>query len=348
MSFNTIAQAITPPATLQCAALDLYFTSAGGAVLVSVGPLDDAGLPGPAIAQRRIEAAGIVLGGAATRVTWDAPALLQAGTGYAISVAAADTETALAVAQVNELNLAGGGYITAPPAAIGALHHINPAGQVTRHATRALRFDILAANYTANSKTVTLGTQAVENATTLMVNSGAEQPAADARVRYAVELLGAGGAVLRTLAVDAGQPVQLEAPHTGEVRVRATLSVGVNGLGLGLGPVLEPGTLLAVGSLLADGTYVTPAIATAGGSDLRVIFEGSIPAGAAVAVHMQEVGGSDWVPVPYASSSPQTAGAIELTHRLADVTASALRLRLTLSGTATARPQVRNLRAVIL
>jgi hypothetical protein len=103
-----------------------------------------------------------------------------------------------------------------------------------------------------------------------------------------------------------------------------------------------------VGSLLQSGTYISPVIATAGGTELRVIFEGTIPAGAAVAVHAQLAGSEAWTVVPYLSSSPQTAGTIELTHRLQGMSAASLRLRLTLTGTTTARPLVDNLRAVVL
>ena len=343
MSYSTLIQITTPQAAQQCAALDLYFTAAGGPVIVTLGPLDDAGLPAPAQAQQRLEMGQIKTDGTATRVLLAAPVLLQARTSYAICVSAADTTTALAVAQVGEAGIAGG-WITAPAADVGQLLEVNASGIVTRHSNRMLRFDMLAVQYTASSKTVTLGTQAVDRATMLLVNAGAQQPDAGARIGYAIALLDGSGAVARSIAADSGQPVRLDTPHTGDVTVKATLRVGSSGLG----PVLEPAPALAVGSLLDSGDYITPVIATAGGTDLRVIFEGDIPPGAAVAVHAQIAGSSAWQIVPFASSSPQTAGIIEMTHRLQGVNGTGLRLRLTLTGTSTARPKVHNLRAAIL
>ena len=65
-------------------------------------------------------------------------------------------------------------------------------------------------------------------------------------------------------------------------------------------------------------------------------------------VHAQAEGSSDWAEVPYLQSSPQTAGTLEITYELASFAATRLRLRLTLTGSHKARPEVRNLRAVVL
>ena len=344
MSYSTITQIITPARAQQCAALDLYFTASGGPALVVLAALDDAGLPGLALREQRVESAQTKTNGTATRVTWPALVQLQAGTSYALCVSAADTDTALAVAQVGDARQDGTGWVTAAPAEVGQLLEINASGIVTRHANRVLRFDLHEAQYPLKVKTVEVGAQEVANATLLLINAGAEQPDPTARISYAIELLGAGGAVQRVIEADAGQPVRLDEPYTGTVRVKATMRVGDSGMGA----VLAPATILAVGSLLQSGTYISPVIATAGGTELRVMFEGTIPAGAAVAVHAQLAGSEAWTVVPYLSSSPQTAGTIELTHRLQDMSAASLRLRLTLTGNTTARPLVDNLRAVVL
>ncbi|WP_046985744.1 hypothetical protein [Delftia acidovorans] len=343
MSSSTIVQTITPAAALQCAGLDLHFAAVGGPVIVVLSELDDAGMPGLAAVVQRLEPAQINTAGQATRVTWPAPVLMRAKTGYAICISAADTQTALEVAQVGEASQ-GGGWVTAAQAEVGQMLEINASGIVTRHANRMLRFELLAVQYTASTKTVTLGTQAVVNATSLMLNAGTSQPEPTARISYALELLDAAGALQQSIEADVGQPVKLAGAHTGSVRVRATLRVGDNGLGA----VLDAAPLLLVGSLLNAGTYITPSIASAGGTDLRVVFVGDIPAGAAVAVHAQLAASQQWQEVPYLSSSPQTAGSIELTHRLQGINTTSLRLRLTLTGTTTARPKVRDLRAVIL
>ena len=343
MSYNSISQKFTPATSLQCAAVELFFVEAGGDVIVSLGELDESGLPGLAWVQKRVAQAEIQTGGVATRVVWDAPALLAANTAYAITVSAADTVTSLMVGQVGEQSQ-GGGWVTAAQAAIGELISVNPSGIATSYSTRMLQFDLLAVSYTEQQRTVVVGAQAVVNATALMVNAGAAQPEGGARITYRLDLLDGVGDVVQGFGVDTGQIVQLSAPHTGSVRLSATLRVGESGLGA----VLEPGTVLVVGSLLAEGTYITPSINTASGNDASVIFEADVPGGAAVAVHAQLDGAAAWVPVPWETSSAQTAGVIEIHHRLPAFDADAIRLRLTLSGNTAARPKVRNLRAAIL
>ncbi|QIL80816.1 virulence-associated protein [Diaphorobacter sp. HDW4A] len=343
MSFDSIVQIITPTAVMQCAGANLFFAAAGGDVLVSMCMLDENGQLGNVMARARLGVQAIKTNGEATRCLWDAPVLVSANVPLALVVDASDTITSVHVGQYGEQNQTGG-WVTAPQATIGTYWQTNASGITTRYANRMLRFELLAVRYTEQNKTLIIGSQAVVNATSLMVNAGAQQPASDARITYKLELLTQAGAVVRSMDVDSGQTVQLSEPHTGTARLSATMRVGASGLGA----VLEPGTVLAVGSLLESGTYITPAIASSGGTDLRVIFEGDIPGGSGVMVEAQLNDAGAWVAVPWESSSAQTAGVIELHHRKQAINAQSLRLRLTLSGTTTARPKVRNLRAVIL
>lgn len=343
MSFDSLSQIITIQKITQCAAVDLFFMQAGGDVLVSIGPINESGLPSAVWDEQRVAKAAIRVDGSATRVVWSVPVLVPANTQCAITVSSGDAETSLQVGQLGEQATAGG-WVTAAQAAIGQMVHINPSGVATQYPKRMLKFDLLGVVYTEQTKTLKVGTVAVENATALLLNAGSNQPAGDARVSYAIQLLSQNGTVVQEMQADSGQPLALSAPHTGSAVVNATLRVGAGGLGA----VLEPGTVLAVGSLLQSGTYITPAFQTGGGGDLRVIFEADIPGGAGVAVDMQINDAGQWIAVPWESSSPQTAGTIEMMHRKTGIAAQSLRLRLTLTGNTTARPKVRNLRAAVL
>lgn len=342
MSYNVLTQAINPPTTGQVAGANLFFAKKGQAILVSIGQADEKGLPKNELATVRLEPEQINTAGA-TAVTWPTPVLMQAGAPYALSISAADTDTAPYVGQVGEVNQAGG-YVTQPPAEIGALTHTNESGVVTKYLNRFLRFELLAVQYKQPTQTFVVGQVPVVNATNLTVNAGAIQPAPDARVTYQLKLLDDQGAVKATHDVDVAQPIQLAAPHTGAVQVEVTLRRAANGLA----PVLEQGTVLVVGSLLTEGTYITPAVQMAGGNAITSIFEASLPAGSSVQVATSSDNGATWVDVPFDSSSAQTAGNVELTHKKTGLAGAALRLRLRLLGGTNARPKVRNLRAVIL
>ncbi|MFG5777720.1 virulence-associated protein [Comamonas sp. J-3] len=341
MSYNTIAQPFTQPVQQQAAGLELFFTAAGGDAVVYLATVDERGNAEQMLAEARVLKANIKTDGSATRVAWEQPVMLQAGSRYALGVACGDEQTALQCAQVGEATKAGG-QVTTAQANIGNLMRINPSGVATTYDGRMLRFNLLSVAYKMQEKTVVLGTVPVQNATALTLAAGSTQPEATARISYKLELIN-GGVIGSTYEVDAGQPVKLDALFNGDVRVSAVLTVGKNGLGA----VLEPGTMLLVGTLKTEGTYITPAISAGGGTDLRVIYEGEVPAGASVVAHVQTDGAGSWKIVPF-DSGTNAAGVVEVSHRLQALAGTAHRLRLTLTGSTSARPKVRNLRAVIL
>ena len=82
--------------------------------------------------------------------------------------------------------------------------------------------------------------------------------------------------------------------------------------------------------------------------DPRVLFQADLPAGSAVQVHAQDDAGGAWTAVPFQETLGATVGSVELAHELANFNAARLRVRLTLTGSHTARPVLRNLRVVVL
>lgn len=342
MSYNVLTQVIIPPSTAQHTGANLFFAKKGQALVVTIGLADENGLPKNELATVRLEPAQIAVD-APTKVTWPAPLLLQAGVAYALSVNASDTDTALQVAQVGEASLTGG-YVTQPPAQIGALLHTSESGVVTKYTNRYMRLELLTVQFKQTAQTFVVGKKAVNNATTLTINAGAVQPVPEARVTYQLKLFDAGGALKATHDVDVSQPIRLSAPHTGSVQVEATLRRASNGLA----PVLEPGTVLIVGTLQTTGIYITPAIQLAGGTTLTAVFRADLPSGSTVTLESSTDGGTTWATVPFESSSPQTAGTVELTHKKTGLTGTAVRLRMRLTGTTNARPQVPSLYAVVL
>ena len=139
--------------------------------------------------------------------------------------------------------------------------------------------------------------------------------------------------------------VWLAAPFTGQVQVRARISGDAR-----LAAVLQNGVQLVAGTIQSTGTYISRTVAADADNTVKVVYEGDIPGGSAVTVHVQGTGaGAPWVLVPYLSASTNTAGVREITHELQNFNAGdGARVRLTLTGSTTARPQVRNLRGVVL
>jgi hypothetical protein len=114
-------------------------------------------------------------------------------------------------------------------------------------------------------------------------------------------------------------------------------------------PYLFAGTQALLGNLSETANYVTRAVPCAAGAKVSVTFEALIPAAASVAVEVQKADNT-WQTVALTSSSAVGDGWNEQNFTVASFTAggSTTRARLTLTGSAAARPQVRQLRMVVI
>lgn len=338
--FDPLAQTFVLDQLTQCAGVDLRFTAKAGPVVVQIRETEN-GVPTQAVLiEQRVPDAAIVLG-ADTRITW-APTLLQARREYAIVVLCDDATTALAVAELGKQDPTAG-YVTSQPYQVGVLLSSSNASSWTPHQDKDLYFKLLGAQYTETERVIDLGEVDVTGATDLMMLGFAERPSAAANLLFEVQFpANMGNAVVR---LTDGQVVWLSAPFTGTLQVRARISGDAH-----LAAVLQNGIQLIAGTIQGSGTYISRMVAADEDCTVKVVYEGDLPGGSAVQVHVQGSGpGAPWVQVPYLSASTNTAGVREITHQLEHFNAGeGARVRLTLTGGTTARPQLRNLRAVVL
>lgn len=339
--YDPLAQTFTLGTTREICGTRLWFAAAGDKdVQVQLREVTS-GVPSRSIlAECVLKPAQISADIAAAKPTqaqW-APVLLESGVEYAIVVLTNDATTSLAVAELGGWDAARAQWVTSQPYSVGVLLSSSNASTWTPHQTRDMTFELLAAEHTATTRTIELGSIAVQDATDLMVQAGAMLPAADAQLVFAMQLEDGS-----TLEAAPGQAVQLASRYSGNVAVRAKLSGNTNHAAH-----LLPGMQLVAGSLQATGDYISPAINAGTNVTLNVVAEAVLPAGSALAVQMQAEGSSAWTNVPYLSTSPQTAGVLELSYRLTGISAERLRVRLVLTGSHGARPQVTNLRAIVI
>ncbi|BDE72839.1 DUF4815 domain-containing protein [Delftia lacustris] len=339
--YDPLAQTFTLGTTREICGTRLWFAAAGDKdVQVQLREVTS-GVPSRSIlAECVLKPAQInadIAAAKPTQAQW-APVLLESGVEYAIVVLTNDATTALAVAELGGWDAARAQWVTSQPYSVGVLLSSSNASTWTPHQTRDMTFELLAAEHTATTRTIELGSIAVQDATDLMVQAGAILPAADAQLVFAMQLEDGS-----TLEAAPGQAVQLASRYSGNVAVRAKLSGNTNHAAH-----LLPGMQLVAGSLQATGDYISPAINAGTNVTLNVVAEAVLPAGSALAVQMQAEGSSAWTNVPYLSTSPQTAGVLELSYRLTGISAERLRVRLVLTGSHGARPQVTNLRAIVI
>ncbi|RYF02241.1 MAG: DUF4815 domain-containing protein [Comamonadaceae bacterium] len=338
--FDPLAQTFSLDVATQVAGVDLRFTAKGGPVVVQVRETEN-GVPSQAVViEQRVPADAIQLG-ADTRITW-APTLLQARREYAIVVLCDDATTALAIAELGKQDPVAG-YVTSQPYQVGVLLSSSNASTWTPHQDRDMYFRILGAHYTEAERVIELGDVELVDATDLMVLGFAERPSAAANLLFEVQFPEAMGS--EVVRLTDGQVVWLAAPFTGKVKLRARISGDTQ-----LAAVLQNGIQLVAGTVQNSCTYITRTVAADGDCKVKVVYEGDLPGGSAVTVHVQGTqAGAQWVQVPYLSASTNTAGVRQITHQLEHFNAGeGARVRLTLTGSTTARPQVRNLHGAVL
>lgn len=335
---DPVAQTFVINEQMEICGVKLWFTDIGGAdVLVQLRDVTS-GVPGrEVLAEAKIKASDIKKNGDATLLEW-APINCDTGKEYAIVVMCDDAITAVAIAELGKWDTTTLKYVTSQPYTVGVLLSSSNNSTWTTHQAVDMAFEVMAAKHTATERTIDLGSTNVTNATDLLVQAGSVLPSAEAGLVFSLQL--ADGSIHQAAA---GQAVQLPARYSGSVQVHAKISGGERHAAQ-----LLPGMQLVAASLKEIGTYITPAIKAGSGTALHVVLEAWLPAGASVTIQKQDLGSGSWENVPYVSSSPQTAGFMELTYRLAGLTADNVRVRVTLSGSHSARPLVANLRAIVL
>ena len=338
--FDPLAQTFVLDVATQTAGIDLWFTAKGGPVVVQIRETSNGVPTSTVVVEQRVPLDAIQLG-QFTRVTW-VPAMLQAKREYAVVVLCDDATTALAIAELGKQDPTQG-YVTSQPYQVGVLLSSSNASTWTAHQDRDLTFRLLAAQYTETERVIDLGTADLVDATDLMILGFAERPSAAANLTFDLEFPPAlDSEVVR---LTDGQVIWLAAPFTGQVKVRARITGDATAAA-----ILGPGVQLIAAKIEPSANYITRTVAASGENRVLVVYEGDIPGGSSVQVHAQaNAAGAPWVPVPYLSASSNTAGVREITHELTGfAAATGLRVRLTLTGSTTARPYVGNLRVVVL
>jgi hypothetical protein len=133
-----------------------------------------------------------------------------------------------------------------------------------------------------------------------------------------------------------------------DVNVPLTLSAVLRGTTT-TSPYLFAGSQAVYGNLGETGTYVSRAVPCAAGAKVSCTFEALLPGAASVLVEFEKSDGTLQT-VSLTSSSPVGDGWVEQIYTVANFAAggTTTRVHLTLTGTAAVRPQLRQLRLVVI
>lgn len=336
---DPLAQTFTLTESIQLASVELWF-SAKPTTRTRVQIRTTAtGLPTQSVvAEAFLLPAAINIGGAVTRFAFASPVMLLANVEYAIVVICDDATGALSVAELGKFDASVQRWITSQPYTVGVLLSSSNASTWTPHQDRDLAFRLLRASFTQTTRSISLGSTAVTGVTDLLLMSYSERPVSDTLVDYVLGLPDG-----RSLTVADGQPVQLAAPITGDVSVTARLSGTAD-----FSPTLSPDTQLVAGTIASSATYVSRAIPGGTSVKVKAIFEAFVPSGSTILLEYKGPDvGDTWVTVPQIAAVSADDGFVEFTHEKTGVNELSVQVRITLNGSAAARPAVRDLRVFV-
>ncbi|HHA3594144.1 TPA: hypothetical protein ACODIZ_003671 [Salmonella enterica subsp. enterica serovar Newport] len=363
--YDPLAQTFMLNNARQLSAVEVYLVTRGTTSLMVQLRETTAGFPTRTIlAEGRIDVNDAAYQPGWVKVRFDKPYYASANVEYAVVVLANDSTTSVGISELGkqDLNDPKRPYVTTQPYQVGVLLSSANASTWTAHQDKDLTFRLYCNKYDGNPRTIEMGTFTLPNNTSdLLVSALTTTPATKADADLTLSFLDSAGHVTETLTVSDGQVIKRNDVVSGKVSVKATLRCTDYA-----SATIEPGSQIIAGVIATTGTYVTRRIPvnTAKETKITVNLEantfGSIDVAYAIAPDLaaaQLVPDATWDKgklTQMGSSVRQTNGRYLMTFGLgADNSgkipaASDILLRITLTGSAAARPEVFNLRVSLV
>lgn len=337
MRIDPLAQTFSLQSAEQLAAAEIYIIAKfDSPILVQIRETQ-VGLPTQTVlAEARLKPSEITVN-AWNRFTFQAPVSLLANVEYALVVLCNDAVSSIAVAELGKYDTANSRWVTSQPYQVGVLLSSSNASTWTAHQDRDMTFRLLAARYTQSERVVDLGTVAVTGATDLIVLANMENPTTQASSD--IQLTLPDSTVITT---GEGQVVRLPSATTGNIGVKARLRSQANA-----SAVITSGTQIVAGACQTTAEYITRAIpADAAGCTVSIIIDANLPSGSGVTVQICGTDAGDtWQAVTQDGVATAIGdGYFEYKFKKTAVTEAAVRVKLILNGSASARPLIKNLR----
>lgn len=339
--YDPLAQTFTLPANRHITSIDLRVRALGNTanpISVQIRGTEN-GVPTQEIlADAEREATELNTTAPWHRWTFGTPVYLKADTEYAIVVLTDDPIHALAIAQLGKADPSTGRWITTQPYTVGVLLSSSNASTWTPHQDMDLTFRINAAQFSATTRVLDLGTIELDGASDLAAIAPIDRPsnATNVVMRYTL----ANGTQID---LQPGQNIPFDGRVSGEVTAQAILT------GSALeSPVFFQGAQTAVGDLIESANYFTRAVTVGTSKTIKVTFEALTPGSSAVVPAYEGATAGQYTALSSPEAQPVGDGWVEYTYASPTVTQDTTRVRLVLNGTTAARPRVRKLKVVVV
>ena len=337
---DPLAQSFTLEEGRQVTGVDLKFAAIGNTdnpVYVQIRESDNGFPTDRVLADAIIPGANLTTANTYVRADFGVPVYLEGEREYFIVLLTTDATHAVRVAELGKFDSTNQAWVTAQPYTIGVLLSSSNASTWTAHQEKDLTFRLACADFTSTSQTLNLGSITVSNMTDLQVLAPVDLPENDTTISF--RYTRGNGEVFE---LSPGMALQFETSISDTLQIQAIL----NGTATA-SPVLFPGVQSVTGTLDPSAFYQGREFQVGNaGSTLKIIFEASIPGTSTVT---PEYDNSGFQSLSLDSTTPIGDGFNEYVYADTGIVGmTATKVKLSLAGSAGARPKVRNIRAVMV
>lgn len=353
---DPVAQTFTMEEDVMCNGVDIQFTAKGTSNVVCSIRETASGMPtSNSVCGALLTPAQITTnsssGNTWTRFSWPAVKLSKQRE-YAICLFCDDATAAVRYAELGQFDAVNQQWVTQQAYLVGVLLTSSNASTWTPNQTSDLTFRLLRPTYSATSKSVSIASVSVTSADILQIMAAVERPMTYTDCKFEIRTY-PNTATTNVYTVREGQPLLLATQYTGKVDLTAILTGQTD-----RSPRLHKDIQLIAGQGRTSGTYITRTIpcnaTSASSSKMTVNLTARLPQGSALDIRAQVATDASSQPV-WSTSFVQAATPVVLDgnwndciYTLSGFSVSATRLKVTITGTAQARPEIKNLQATVV
>ena len=269
------------------------------------------------------------------RAVFDTPVFLSADNEYAISILTDTSDHTVGIAELGDWD-SETGWVRSQTYSEGVLFSSSNASTWTPHQNADLSFKLLAANFTSNSKVINLGTYDLTGVTDVAMLAEVESTNSDTYVTFVLKKND-----VEVARMQAWQAIAFDSVLSGEYSLEAELTGSSK-----YSPILGRMPQLAIGKLNIRGDYVSRAFSCGSNKRVMISTDEFVPNGSAIEIFVQ-TGTDEWAAATVSENTELGDGWVRR-QRFVNCNAATTRLKIVLHGSASARPQVQAISAVVL
>ena len=275
------------------------------------------------------------------RAIFDTPIFLNAGTEYAFSIMTDTSDHTVGLAELGDFDKTTG-WVRSQAYSAGVLFSSSNASTWTPHQNADLAFKLLGANFTDNTKIISLGTLDLTGVTDVMPLAEVESTNSNTYVTFVLKQNDTEVARMQ-----AWQPIAFSTILNGEYTLEAELEGDAKH-----SPILGRFPQLVTGKLNITGDYISRAFSCGQNKKIMVAMDEFKPHGSEIEVFVQTNSPLDgeeiiWEAAEVSTQTELGDGWVRRT-RFVNCDAATSRIKIVLHGSASSRPLIQTISAVVL